>query len=46
MEAAFREGRFADGAAAGITEIGELLASHFPASGANADELPNRPALL
>jgi uncharacterized membrane protein len=46
MESAFREGRFEEGAAAGVSEIGELLAAHFPASGQNADELPDRPTLL
>jgi hypothetical protein len=46
MQTAFAEGRFEAGAAAGIAEIGELLASHFPASGANPDELPDRPTLL
>ena len=46
MEAAFREGRFEEGAAAGVAEIGERLAAHFPAGAANPDELPNTPTLL
>jgi uncharacterized membrane protein YgcG len=46
MQAAFREGRFEDGAAAGVAEIGDLLAAHFPAGAANPDELPNTPTLL
>ena len=46
MQAAFRQGRFEEGAVAGIAEIGELLAAHFPAAGRNPDELPNRPAIL
>jgi uncharacterized membrane protein len=46
MQAAFAEGRFEDGAVAGIGEIGELLASQFPAGERNPDELPDRPTLL
>ncbi len=45
MEAAFREGRFADGAEAGIAEINALLAQHFPrADQAGPNELPDRPS--
>ena len=49
METAFRAGDFRGGALTAIARIGELLAAHFPASGASAenpDELPNRPMLL
>jgi hypothetical protein len=46
MQAAFGERRFEQGAAAGVAEIGERLAAHFPAEGANPDELPNAPTLL
>ena len=46
MQAAFAEGRYEDGAVEGLARIGELLAGAFPAGDANADELPNRPALL
>ena len=46
MEAAFRAGRYEEGALQGIRDIGALLAAHFPASGANVDELPDRPVIL
>lgn len=46
MEQTFREGRFEEGVVAGIKEIGALLATHFPAQGANPNELPDRPVLL
>jgi len=46
MEAAFREGRFEDGAVDGIAAISELLAQHFPRSSAGANELPDAPIVL
>ena len=46
MEAAFREGRFEEGAISGLREITDLLARHFPARAENSDELPNRPVML
>lgn len=46
MEDCFREGRFGEGAAAGVQATGALLARHFPRAGGDADELPNRPLLL
>lgn len=46
MEQAFREGRFGEGVVEGIKEIGALLAEHFPARGANPNELPDRPEVL
>ena len=46
MEAAFRQGDFERGALAGIEQVGALLASHFPPSGHNPDELANRPVIL
>ncbi|MEP7275940.1 MAG: TPM domain-containing protein [Betaproteobacteria bacterium] len=47
MEAAFREGRFADGMVAGVGEISALLAEHFPRTGATgANEISDRPVLL
>jgi hypothetical protein len=46
MEQAFREGRFGEGVVAGIQEIGALLTAHFPAQGANPNELPDRPEVL
>lgn len=46
MEQAFRAGRFEEGALHGIEAITALLARHFPPSGANGDELPDRPVVL
>jgi len=47
MEAAFRDGRFAEGIEAGIAEINALLARHYPREGGVAgNELPDRPVVL
>lgn len=46
MEEAFRGGRFERGVLDGVREITALLVRHFPARGANPDELPDRPAVL
>ena len=46
MESHFREGRFDDGAAAGIDAVSDLLASHFPATGERPNELEDRPSLI
>jgi uncharacterized membrane protein len=47
MEAAFRNGRFAEGVEAGLAEIGALLAEHYPRDGGGeANELPDRPVVL
>jgi uncharacterized membrane protein len=46
MESAFREGRFEDGALAGINAVSELLAQHFPRGGAGPNELPDTPVVL
>jgi uncharacterized membrane protein len=46
MEQAFREKRYEQGTVAGIAEISDLLAAHFPSGADNADELSNKPALL
>ena len=47
MEAAFREGRFAEGALDAIGRCTALLARHFPSGGRrNRNELPDRPVLL
>lgn len=46
MEAAFRAGRFQEGAVAGVAAVGALLARHFPPEGTPANELPDRPVLL
>ena len=41
MEAAFHDGRFREGAIAGVLAISQVLVRHFPAHGPNPDELPN-----
>ena len=46
MESAFREGRFLEGVEVGIREISALLAEHFPGDARDADEIPNKPAVL
>jgi uncharacterized membrane protein len=46
MESAFREGRFADGAVAGVEAVSALLSRHFPRTGAADNELPDRPLVL
>jgi len=47
MEAAFREGRYAEGVRAGVAQINELLATHFPEGPVpRPNELPDRPVIL
>jgi len=46
MQEAFRAGNFEEGAVAGVHAIADLLEKHFPASGANANELPDQPVML
>jgi uncharacterized membrane protein len=46
MEGHFREGRFEQGALAGIDAVSDLLARHFPAGGERRNELEDRPALI
>ena len=48
MERHFREGKFRDGALAGIRAVAEVLGRHPPQAGVvdAGDELPNAPALL
>jgi uncharacterized membrane protein len=47
IEAAFREGRFAEGIAAGIGEVNALLAEHYPRGAAPvSNELPDRPLVM
>ncbi len=45
MEAAFRDGRYEEGALAGVEAISDLLARAFP-RGAGSNELPNRPVVI
>jgi len=46
IESHFREGRFQDGALAGVEAVGGLLEREFPSRAVNRDELPNQPTLL
>jgi hypothetical protein len=46
IEHEFRERRFEQGVLDGIQEITAVLASHFPARGADANELPDPPVVL
>lgn len=46
MEAAFRQGDFQGGVVRGIRAVGEHLQRHYPAQGAQPNELPDRPVLL
>jgi uncharacterized membrane protein len=46
MEGAFGAARYEEGVLAGIAEVSDLLARHFPATGQNVDELPDRPTAL
>jgi uncharacterized membrane protein len=46
MERAFKAGSFADGSIEAIQAVTAILARHFPAEGANPNELPDKPAVL
>jgi len=46
METSFRSGAWRRGALQAVTRAGDLLASHFPASDGNPNELPDQPLLL
>jgi uncharacterized membrane protein len=46
MERAFKIGRYEEGALAAIAAVTQILAREFPASGANPNELPDKPAVL
>ena len=46
MEASFRQGDFAGGVVSGIHAVAKHLAKHFPATGADRNELPNKPVIL
>jgi uncharacterized membrane protein len=46
MEAEFRKGSFEAGALEGLERITRILARHFPARGANPNELPDKPVVL
>lgn len=46
MEKHFAEGRYEEGAIAGVRAVSELLARHFPAGEKARNELPDRPILM
>ena len=46
MEKLFGEGRYEEGAVAGVRAVSELLVRHFPANGEERNELPDRPVLI
>lgn len=46
MEAEFRKSKFETGVVKGIQGITHHLARHFPSTGANFNELPDRPVLM
>jgi uncharacterized membrane protein len=46
MEAALREGRYAEGIAQGVAAIADLLALHSPREGAVRNELSDKPIIL
>lgn len=46
MEAHLRAGRYADGVLAGVEAIGRQLTALYPRTGADANELPDRPVRL
>jgi uncharacterized membrane protein len=46
MEKAFRAGRYEEGALEAIERCTALLARHFPSSGEQRNELPDRPVFL
>jgi uncharacterized membrane protein len=46
MESAFGEGRFEEGAVAGIEAVSALLALHFPRAEAGGNELSDQPVIL
>ena len=46
MEARFAQGRFEDGAIAGIRTIAQAMSRHFPGDGERRNELPDRPVMM
>ena len=46
MEREFSQGRYAEGAIAGVRAVSQLLARHFPAQGERRNELPDRPIFI
>ena len=46
MQQEFAAGRFEAGVASGLASISDLLSAHFPAAGANPNELPDAPVVI
>jgi uncharacterized membrane protein len=46
MEAHYRKGEFEGGTLEGLERVTRILARHFPARGANPNELPDKPLVL
>ena len=46
MDGAFREGRYEEGALAGVRGVSDLLASHFPPRPGDRNELTDRPVVI
>ncbi len=46
METHFRDGRFEEGAIAGVRAVSEVLLRHFPAGAEGRNELGDRPVLM
>jgi uncharacterized membrane protein len=46
MEQAFRQKRYLEGALAAIDAVTRVLERHFPARGANPNELPDKPSVI
>jgi uncharacterized membrane protein len=46
MESEFRHGHWAAGSVAGVTAAAQLVGRHFPGTGRNGNELPDRPVVL
>ena len=46
MTEGFKEGKFHDATLAAIEQVNGLLRTHFPASGARPNELPDSPIML
>jgi uncharacterized membrane protein len=46
VEQHYRAGRYLEGSRAAVSGVARLLRQHFPAGGAQGNELPNQPILL
>ena len=46
MEQAFRQSNFEGGVVGGVQAVTQHLVEHFPAGGANRNELPDKPVVL